>query len=74
MDADQKGRRRSKVLVTDLDEGIGLSLDVEGDRMFFTDWEGGTVYRARLDGSEKIELLGGQGKLTGIAYVAPSGG
>jgi hypothetical protein len=57
-----------------LHEGIGLSLDVAGNRMFFTDWEGGTVYRASLDGLEKIELLSGQGNLTGITYVAPSGG
>ena len=42
--------------------------------MFFTDLDGGTVYRARLDGSEEIELLSGQGNLTGITYVAPFGG
>ncbi|MGH6825241.1 3-hydroxyacyl-CoA dehydrogenase [Methyloceanibacter sp.] len=73
MDADPQGQRTREILLRDLHEGIGLSLDVERDRMFFTDL-GGTVYRARLDGSERKELLSGQGNLTGIAYVAPFGG
>jgi DNA-binding beta-propeller fold protein YncE len=73
MDADPQGRRNQEILLTDLNEGIGLSLDVEGSQMFFTDWDGGTVYRAKLDGSEKIELLSRQGHLTGIVYAAPSG-
>ena len=72
MDPDPQGQRSRKVLLRGLNEGIGLSLDVERDRMFFTDL-GGTVYRARLDGSGKIELLSGQGNLTGIAYVGPFG-
>jgi sugar lactone lactonase YvrE len=73
MDCDPKDRS-PKVLLRDLQEGIGLSLDVGGGRMFLTDFDGGKVYRARLDGSEKSELLSGQGNLTGITYVAPSGG
>jgi sugar lactone lactonase YvrE len=73
MDSDPKDRS-PQILLTGLHEGIGLSLDVVGDRMFFTDWEGGTVYRARLDGSEEVKLLSGQGNLTGITYVAPFGG
>jgi hypothetical protein len=73
MDADPQGGRSRKILLTGLHEGIGLSLDVERDRMFFTDL-GGTVYRAGFDGSKQKELLSGQGELTGIAYVAPSGG
>ncbi|HET7852510.1 MAG TPA: 3-hydroxyacyl-CoA dehydrogenase [Methyloceanibacter sp.] len=73
MDADAKDRS-PEILVKDLHEGIGLSLDVERDRMFFTDWEGGTVYRSRLNGSDRKKLLTGQGNLTGITYVAPSGG
>jgi len=73
MDPDPQGRRSQEILLTGLHEGIDLSLDVEGGRMFFTDL-GGTVYRARLDGSGKTELLSGQGNLTGIAYVGPFGG
>jgi hypothetical protein len=73
MDAHAKDRS-PEILVKGLHEGIGLSLDVEGDRMFFTDWKGGTVYRARLNGLDRKELLTGQGNLTGITYVAPSGG
>lgn len=67
---DAKGRAR-EVLVKGLNEGIGLSLDVEGDRMFFTDLRGGNVYRARLNGLQKVELLRDQGMLTGITYVRP---
>jgi hypothetical protein len=57
-----------EIVFTHLMEGIGIALDVHNDRMFMTDL-GGTVYSARLDGSEKRELLFAQGNLTGIAYV-----
>jgi hypothetical protein len=36
--------------------------------MFFTDL-GGSVYSAKLDGSEKSVLLIAQGNLAGIAYA-----
>jgi hypothetical protein len=49
-------------------EGIGLSLDLKGGRMFLTDF-GGSVYSANLDGSNKKTLLVAQGNLTGIAYA-----
>ncbi len=49
-------------------EGIGLSLDLKGGRMFLTDLAG-TVYRANLDGSNKKALLFAQGNLSGIAYA-----
>ena len=57
-----------EILVSGLHEGIGIALDIKGGRMYFTDL-GGSVYRANLDGSDKRELLTGQGTLTGIAYV-----
>jgi len=57
-----------EVLVNDLMEGIGLSLDLKNGRMFFGDL-GGSVYSAKLDGSEKKALFGAQGNLTGVAYV-----
>lgn len=70
---DASGPGEPQVLLGGLEEGIGLSLDIENGRMFFTDL-GGTVYRALLDGSKKSKLLRGQGKLTGITYAAPLGG
>ena len=49
-------------------EGIGIALDLKGGRMFLTDLAG-SVYSAKLDGSEKKPLLAAQGNLTGIAYA-----
>lgn len=57
-----------QVLVTHLMEGIGIALDVSGNRMFVTDL-GGSLYVADLDGSNKRTLLGAQGNLAGIAYA-----
>jgi len=57
------------VIVFDhLMEGIGIALDVPGDRMFMTDLAG-SIYCATLNGSKKQTLLAAQGNLTGIAYV-----
>ena len=68
MDADLKPRPAPEVLVKHLMEGIGIALDLKGDRMFMTDLAG-SVYSAKLDGSEKKLLLFVQGNLTGIAYA-----
>jgi hypothetical protein len=57
-----------EIVFTHLMEGIGIALDVPGDRMFMTDFAG-SIYSARLDGSDKQTLLYAQGNLTGIAYV-----
>jgi hypothetical protein len=57
-----------EIVVHDLMEGIGLALDVPGDRMFVTDFAG-SLYTAKLDGTGKRMLLGAQGNLTGIAYA-----
>ncbi len=62
-----------EIVLTHLMEGIGIALDVVSDRMFITDL-GGSVYVARLDGSEMHPLLFAKGNLSGIAYVAPSKG
>ena len=62
------GAATPEVLVTHLMEGIGIALDLKGNRMFFTDLAG-DLCSARLDGSEKKLLLGVQGNLTGVAYV-----
>jgi hypothetical protein len=60
--------RRPEILVTHLMEGIGIALDVPGDRMFITDFAG-SLYCAKLDGSEERNLLFAQGNLTGVAYA-----
>ena len=57
-----------EIVVTHLMEGIGIALDVPGDRMFVTDFAG-SLYSARLDGSGERNLLYAQGNLTGIAYA-----
>jgi hypothetical protein len=58
-------------LLTHLEEGIGIALDFKGSRMFLTDLAG-SIYSAKLDGTEKKPLLVAQGQLTGIAYVEVS--
>ena len=67
MDA-KPGQNGREIVVTHLMEGIGIALDVPGNRMFVTDFAG-SVYSARLDGSDKRTLLAAQGNLTGIAYA-----
>ena len=63
-----KPGKDQEILINDLMEGIGLSLDLKRGRMFFADL-GGSVYSAKLDGSEKKELVMAQGNLTGVAYA-----
>jgi hypothetical protein len=57
-----------QIVVSDLMEGIGIALDVPGNRMFVTDLAG-SLYVAKLDGTDKRMLLGAQGNLTGVTYV-----
>ena len=57
-----------EIVVRHLMEGIGIALDVPGDRMFVTDLAG-SMYSARLDGSGEKNVLYAQGNLTGIAYA-----
>jgi hypothetical protein len=68
MDASSRNEHEPEVLVTGLMEGIGLALDLKGRRMFFSDL-GGSVYSAKLDGSEKRMLTFAEGNLTGVAYA-----
>jgi DNA-binding beta-propeller fold protein YncE len=68
MDSDAKGRPAPEIVLTHLMEGIGIALDLKGDRMFITDF-GGNVLSANLDGSNAKALLVAQGNLTGIAYT-----
>ncbi len=68
IDADFTKHPTPDILLTHLMEGIGIALDFKGDRMFLTDLAG-TIYSAKLDGTEKKPLLVAQGNLTGIAYA-----
>jgi DNA-binding beta-propeller fold protein YncE len=71
MDSDAEGRPAPEIVLTHLMEGIGIALDLKGDRMFVTDF-GGNVLAAKLDGSGAKPLLVAQGNLTGIAYAEMS--
>ena len=57
-----------EILIRHLMEGIGIALDVRGNRMFVTDLAG-SVYTADLDGKNERDFLRYQGNLTGIAYA-----
>src|SRR4029077_8659795 len=57
-----------EILVTHLMDGMGIALEVAGDRMFVTDFAG-SLYSAKLDGSGERNPLFAQGNLTGIAYA-----
>ena len=56
IDADFTKHPTPDVLLTHLMEGIGIALDFKGNRMFITDLAG-SVYSARLDGSDKRDVL-----------------
>jgi hypothetical protein len=57
-----------EIVLRHLMEGIGIALDVAGDRMFVTDL-GGSIYAGRLDGSERRNVLFAQGNLSSVAYA-----
>ena len=62
------GKAMPEIVVTHLMEGIGIALDVPGNRMFVTDLAG-SVYCSNLDGKNPRNFLFAQGNLTGIAYA-----
>jgi hypothetical protein len=68
MDSEAKKRPEPDIIFTHLMEGIGIAVDFGGDRMFLTDLTG-SIYSAKLDGSEKKLVVFAQGNLTGIAYA-----
>ncbi|MGA9500638.1 MAG: 3-hydroxyacyl-CoA dehydrogenase [Pseudolabrys sp.] len=57
-----------EILIKHLMEGIGIALDIPGNRMFVTDFAG-SAYVADLDGKNERSFLYAQGNLTGIAYA-----
>ncbi|MCW3100769.1 MAG: 3-hydroxyacyl-CoA dehydrogenase [Chthonomonadaceae bacterium] len=68
LDADPKKPTEPEILLGGLNEGIGIALDLKGNRMFITDLNG-SLYSANLDGSGKKTLVSGLGGLTGVAYA-----
>jgi hypothetical protein len=62
------GKLTQEIVLSNLMEGIGIALDVPGDRMFVTDLAG-SVYSAKLNGSQKRVLAYAQGNLSGVAYA-----
>jgi hypothetical protein len=62
------GNSVPEILITHLMEGIGIALDVPGNRMLVTDLAG-YVYSADLDGRSERRFLSRQGNLTGLAYA-----
>jgi sugar lactone lactonase YvrE len=62
------GKAVPEILIGHLMEGIGIALDVPGNRMFVTDL-GGSLYSSDLDGKNDRNVLSGQGNLTGVAYA-----
>lgn len=67
MDSVANGRPSPEIVFTHLMEGIGIALDLKGDRMYVTDL-GGNLVSAKLDGSDQKILLAVQGNLSGVAY------
>jgi len=68
MDSDATGRSAPEIVLTHLMEGIGIALDLKGDRMFVTDF-GGQRPCSQARRSDEKAVLVAQGNLTGIAYT-----
>jgi hypothetical protein len=68
MDRDLKKGQAPEILLSHLQEGIGISLDLKGERMFLTDL-GGSVYSTKLNGSNKKTLLYAQVNLVVKKYL-----
>jgi hypothetical protein len=62
------GNLRQEIVLDRFMQTIGVALDVRGDRMFITDLAG-SIYSARLSGSERRSVATAQGKLAGIAFA-----
>jgi len=72
MDSSSGPQAEPEILISHLMEGIGLALDLKGNRMFVTDLAG-SVYSANLDGSNRKVLFVAMGNLAGIAYMESAG-
>jgi hypothetical protein len=63
-------RTDREILIEGVREAIGVTLDLEHGKLYFTGGTGGRVGMANLDGSEAVDLLTGRAALTGIAVAA----
>lgn len=69
MDIEDPNKRQApEIILRHLMEGIGIALDLKGEKMFLTDLTG-SLYSANLDGSDKKTLLELEGNLTGVAFA-----
>ena len=57
------------ILIEGVREAIGVTLDLERGKLYFTGGTGGRVGMANLDGSGAMNLLTGSAGLTGISVV-----
>lgn len=62
-------RTDREILIEGVREAIGVTLDLERGKLYFTGGTGGRVGMANLDGSGVVNLLTGSAGLTGIAVV-----
>ena len=62
------GHGDREIVLSHLREGAAMTLDVRGDQLFTTDLAG-SIYCARLNGSEKRPIATAQGSLSDIAYA-----
>jgi hypothetical protein len=62
-------RADREVIVKNVREAIGITLDLERGHVYYTGAVNGRVGRANLDGSGALDLVTGMGALTGIAVV-----
>jgi hypothetical protein len=62
------GHLNREIVLEQFTEGVGIALDVRGDRLFVADLAG-SIYCAHLSGSKKRRIAMAQGNLSGIAYA-----
>lgn len=62
-------RTDREILIRGVREAIGVTLDLEHQKLYFTGGTGGRVGMASLDGTGVVDLLTGSAGLTGIAVV-----
>lgn len=59
-----------EILIEGVREAIGVTLDLERGKLYFTGGTAGRVGMANLDGTDEVDMLNGSAGLTGIAVVA----
>ena len=62
-------RTDRQILIRGVREAIGVALDLEREQLYFTGGTAGRVGRAKLDGSDAMDFVSGNGAFTGITIV-----